>query len=134
MSALQYLIYVCLALIKGRNATRHFLGAAEFELLGQSERPPFLSNTSRGSIIDQAALVDALRSGLLRGAALDVKSPEPLPPNDPLWDAPNVIITPHISGLSISYMDRALEVFAANMERLQNGTRLVNEVDRSKGY
>jgi phosphoglycerate dehydrogenase-like enzyme len=75
--------------------TRGLIDAAALAAL-----PPHavLVNIARGGIIDQAALDDALREGRLAGAGLDVTTPEPLPPTDPLWDAPNVIITPHIAG------------------------------------
>ena len=76
-------------------ATRGLIGARELALL-----PPgaFVINVSRGAIFDQAALIEALRSGRLSGAALDVFDPEPLPADSPLWDLPNVVLTPHSSG------------------------------------
>jgi phosphoglycerate dehydrogenase-like enzyme len=74
--------------------TRHFLSSAEFDILGQ--HPPLISNVARGPIIDQPALVAALHDGRVASATLDVTDPEPLPADDPLWSAPNVIITPHI--------------------------------------
>lgn len=126
--------------------TRHFLAAPEFEIL--SKRNTFISNIARGQIINQDDLIsalhqydkdkkegkkgDALRG--LRGAALDVTDPEPLPKDHPLWDAPNTILTPHISGQSTEYMDRALQVLEVNLERKQNGEKLINEVDRKRGY
>lgn len=126
--------------------TRHFLAAPEFEIL--SKQNTFVSNIARGQIINQDDLISALRqydtdrkAGKtgdalrgLRGAALDVTDPEPLPEDHPLWDAPNTIVTPHISGLSSEYMNRALQVLEVNLERRQNGEKLVNEVDRKRGY
>jgi phosphoglycerate dehydrogenase-like enzyme len=74
--------------------THHFLSSAEFDILGQ--HPPLISNIARGPIIDQPALVKALHDGRVAHATLDVTDPEPLPADDPLWSAPNTIITPHI--------------------------------------
>jgi|TARA_R110002003_G_scaffold234_5_gene16934 phosphoglycerate dehydrogenase-like enzyme len=71
---------------------------------------------------------------LISGAALDVTDPEPLPADDPLWDAPNVLITPHVSGSTDVYADRAFEVLRENIRRERSGARLVNEVDRERGY
>jgi phosphoglycerate dehydrogenase-like enzyme len=93
-----------------------------------------VSNISRGAIIDQEALVEALNSGKVRGAALDVTDPEPLPAGHPLWGAPNVIITPHLSGLTGNYVERALDVLEVNLERKIRGEPLLNIVDRSRGY
>lgn len=113
-------------------ATTHLLSAPEFAIL--AKRRTFVVNISRGRIIDQPALVAALNSSQLRGAALDVTDPEPLPKDDPLWDAKNVIITPHISGLSARYAERAFDVLLTNLERRERGERMFNLVDRKKGY
>lgn len=78
--------------------------------------------------------MNALHNGTVRGAALDVADPEPLPPTDPLWDAPNVTITPHISGAGASYADRAFDVLMRNLERRAQGEKLINVVDRKRGY
>ncbi|EGY16554.1 D-2-hydroxyacid dehydrogenase like protein [Verticillium longisporum] len=112
--------------------TRHLFSAEEFEIL--ASRKAFVSNISRGAILDQDALVAALESGKLRGAALDVTDPEPLPADHPLWKAPNVIITPHISSIVGNYTERVLGVVELNLERLLSGGELVNLVDRERGY
>lgn len=126
--------------------TDHFLGAQEFRIL--SKRNAFISNISRGQIIHQTELIDSLhqydkdtkegkkgsdRRGL-RGAALDVTDPEPLPEDSPLWDAPNCIVTPHISGLGSAYLDRAIQVLEVNLDRREKGERMINVVNREKGY
>ncbi|KAL9043565.1 MAG: hypothetical protein Q9214_003253 [Letrouitia sp. 1 TL-2023] len=161
-------------------STEKMLGKEEFEILAR--RNAFVTNISRGQIIDQPALIDALKAYAdadpdpsppvpaaadaaatgstvgngntvegftsqtseqlltdhplpgLRGAALDVADPEPLPPDDPLWDAPNCIITPHISGLGAAYVDRCFQVLEVNLERREKGEPLINVVDRQRGY
>lgn len=115
--------------------TTHFLSTPEFELLHQSNpRGTYIANIARGQIIDQPALIDALERGLIKGAALDVTDPEPLPAEDPLWSAPNVLITPHISGASDAYADRAFQLLIENIKRKRGGGQLINEVDRERGY
>ena len=126
-------------------ATTHLLAAPEFAILARKNA--FLSNISRGQILNQADLLASLRAyaandpldsgdggGGLRGAALDVTDPEPLPEGDPLWDAPNCIITPHISGMGEAYVERAFEVLEVNLGRRERGEGLVNLVDRERGY
>jgi phosphoglycerate dehydrogenase-like enzyme len=113
-------------------ATRHLLSSAEFDIL--SKKKALISNIARGPVIDQPALVAALHDGRLRGAALDVTDPEPLPKEDPLWQAPNVVITPHISGNGVDYNDRAFQVLEVNLERRAQGKPLINVIDRKKGY
>jgi len=87
-------------------------------------------NVGRGELVDQAALVDALESGHVAGAGLDVTAPKPLPPDDPLWGLPNVIITPHNSGSTDGTDRRAGEVFFENLERWVAGGELLNQVRR----
>ena len=121
-------------------ATRHIFGAEEFALLGSSDTPTkkgkgcFLINIARGALIDQPALVDALNNEVLAGAALDVTDPEPLPKDDPLWDAKNVIITPHVSALGTEYIGRAFDLFMTNWTRRERGEKMFNLVDRKRGY
>ena len=121
--------------------TMHSLAAPEFQIL--AKRNAFITNISRGQILNQADLITALeafakdggKSGKgLRGAALDVADPEPLPKEDPLWEAPNCIITPHISGLGTAYVDRAFQVLEVNLDRRERGEKMINVVNREKGY
>ena len=121
--------------------THHLIDAEALEILGKKKA--FITNISRGQIIKQDDLIAALhkgaenpqsKSGGLRGAALDVTDPEPLPADDPLWDAPNCIITPHISGIGQAYADRAFQVFEANLTNKEEGRKLINVVDRERGY
>jgi phosphoglycerate dehydrogenase-like enzyme len=93
-----------------------------------------LINIARGAVVDQDALIAALRSGALASAALDVVDPEPLPTDSPLWDMPNVILTPHISGAVEGYGHRAADIFIANLRRYVNGLPLDNLVDPTLAY
>ncbi|KAJ4345687.1 uncharacterized protein N0V89_011822 [Didymosphaeria variabile] len=115
--------------------TTHFLSTQEFALLNASNPSgTYIANIARGQVIDQAALIKALESKQISGAALDVTDPEPLPKDDPLWDAPNVLITPHVSGVTATTGERIFQVVRENLRRLRDGRGLVNEVDREKGY
>lgn len=91
----------------------------------------WLINVSRGGLVDEAALLDALRAGRLAGAVLDVVGEEPLPPDHPLWDAPNVTITPHVSGATSQFRD---ELVVENVRRYLAGEPLLNQVDPVRGY
>lgn len=91
-------------------------------------------NVARGTLVDEGALVDALRSGHLRAAAIDVARQEPLPPGSPLWDAPNLAISPHSSASADRYLERVVDLFADNLARYVDGRPLRNVVDLSTGY
>ena len=113
----------------------HFLSGPEFAILHESNPSgTYISNIARGQIIDQSALIEALKSKQISGAALDVTDPEPLPADDPLWEAPNVLITPHVSGVTETTAERCFQVLRENLRRLRDGRKLANEVDREKGY
>jgi len=109
------------------DGTRGLVGAAE---LGRLRRGARLVNVGRGELVDEDALVDALRSGHLGGAALDVFRTEPLPATSPLWDLPNVIVSPHSSGDTPLTEIRAGQAFVDNLGRWVRGERLRNEVVR----
>jgi phosphoglycerate dehydrogenase-like enzyme len=94
----------------------------------------YFINVSRGALVDQAALAKALKEGWIRGAGLDVTTPEPLPPEDPLWDCPNLVITPHNSGLAPIRMVRLVALVAENVRRYSTGLALLNVVDKERGY
>jgi phosphoglycerate dehydrogenase-like enzyme len=91
-------------------------------------------NVARGTLVDEPALIDHLASGHLRAAAVDVARTEPLPPEDPLWDAPNLYISPHSSAGGDNYGQRAFDLFCDNLERFVTGRPLINLVDLSSGY
>lgn len=87
-----------------------------------------LVNVGRGAVIDEDALVDALRSQKLAGAALDVFAEEPLPPESPLWELDNVIVSPHTAALSVKENERIVELFAENLRRYLRGDELVSRI------
>ena len=91
-------------------------------------------NVARGTLVDEPALIDALRSGHLAAAALDVMRNEPMAHDDPLWDAPNVLISPHSSASGEGYMERAFDLFVRNLAHYVKGEPLDNVVDLSGGY
>lgn len=111
--------------------TRGLLNA---EMLGVIKPGAYLVDVSRGEVVEHAALVDILKSGKLAGAALDVFPEEPLPAHSPLWQLPNTIITPHISGSSPHYNERAIDLFAENLHRYLGELPLYNLFDPQRGY
>ncbi len=111
--------------------TKHLIGAAEIVRMKRGAR---LINVGRGSLLDEAALVQALESGALGGAALDVAQTEPLPAGSPLWKAPNLFITPHTSGVSDRLWDRQAAILIELLERWFAGQEVFNRVDFARGY
>ncbi len=111
--------------------TEGMVGRAQ---LGRMKRNALLVNVGRGALVDEAALIDALRHGRLAGAALDVTLDEPLPATSPLWDMPNIILTPHISGLRPRYWEEALVTYRSNLRAFLEGRPLQNVVDVREGY
>ena len=105
--------------------TRGLIDAAA---LARLKPGSLLVNVARGEIVDEAVLVEALRSGQLGGAALDVFEQEPLPASSPLWDMPRVIVTPHSSGATPGNLERSVRIFLDNLERYEAGHALRNEV------
>ncbi|HLJ35798.1 MAG TPA: D-2-hydroxyacid dehydrogenase [Ktedonobacteraceae bacterium] len=108
-------------------------------LIGESElramrRTAYLVNIARGKVIDEDALIRALREQWIAGAGLDVTAEEPLPSDSPLYAMPNVILTPHISGESVHYERRLAELFADNLRRYRAGQPLRNQYDPARGY
>ena len=124
------------ALVMALPSTPETVGILSRERISLLPEHAYVVNVGRGSAIDQQALCDALRTGKLAGAALDVMTPEPLPTDDPLWDCPNIIITPHVSGnMSLGLTcDIDVDMFCADLERYAAGKPLHNLVDRIRGY
>ena len=108
--------------------TRGLVNAAVIAALPKGAR---IVNVARGEIVDEPALIDALRRGHLAGAYLDVFETEPLPPESPLWNLPNVLVTPHNSGAASGTDQRVLEIFLDNLGRWQRGAALLNEVEKT---
>lgn len=98
--------------------------------LAAMKRGAVLVNIARGSLVDESALIAALVSGRLAGAGLDVQKTEPLPPSSPLWDLPQVIISPHSAGAGASGYQEHRALFAANLERFCRGDSLINSWPR----
>lgn len=122
--------YVVIAAPATRES-QHLIGPDELTAL----RPTaFLVNISRGTLVDEEALVEALRSGRLAGAGLDVFEREPLPTGSPLWTLPNVILSPHVAGSSRQYSRRLTDLLLENLSRYQAGQRLRNVVEPGRGY
>lgn len=111
--------------------TRGMVGAAE---LAKMKPTSAIINIARGAVIDQEALIAALKAGTIGAAALDVTDPEPLPPESELWGMENVIITPHVSGAVKGYGHRAAEIFLANLERWVKDEPLQQLVSAERGY
>lgn len=111
--------------------TKALIGAEEMARLKRGAR---LVNVGRGTLWDEAALIRALENGTLAGAATDVAETEPLPPNSPLWRAPNLFITPHTSALSDRLWLRETALLMDLLERWFDGRELINRVDISRGY
>ncbi len=109
-------------------------GIVNAEALARLPRGALLVNVSRGSLVVEDALVAALRSGQLGGAGLDVFATEPLPAESPLWHLPNVLVTPHVSGVSQGFWERQVALVAENLDRLLAGRPLLNEVELDRGY
>jgi phosphoglycerate dehydrogenase-like enzyme len=112
-------------------ATSALVGKAQLAALPEGA---WVANIARGGLIDEGALIGALKSGHLGGAYLDVTETEPLPPESELWSLPNVVLTPHSSWATEHLMERAAEIFLDNFDRYRRGAALRNVVDMRAGY
>jgi phosphoglycerate dehydrogenase-like enzyme len=121
-------VVMCAALTE---ETRGMIGEAE---LRQMKATAYFVNTARGALVLEEPLLRALRKRRIAGACLDVFIQEPLPPENPFWDLPNVFITPHNSAGTPQVMGRALDIFVENLRRYREGEKLMNVVDKKGGY
>lgn len=119
--------------VPGTSKTAHMF---DEERLGRLRSDAILVNVGRGNVLDLMALCRMLEEGRLAGAALDVTEPEPLPEDHPIWDAPNTIITPHVTGNFTlkQTLDTIVDIACENLRRFAAGEGLVNEVDFVEGY
>ncbi|MGI6251071.1 MAG: D-2-hydroxyacid dehydrogenase [Anaerolineaceae bacterium] len=113
------------------NATE---GMFNREVFAKMKTGAYLVNLARGGVVNEADLEQALLSGQLGGAVLDVFNQEPLPAESPLWKLPNLIITPHVSGVSTHLLDDVITLFTENLKRYLNGQPLYNVIDPDAGY
>jgi phosphoglycerate dehydrogenase-like enzyme len=132
--ALRSMVRTCDFVLVSVPLTPETRGLVSAEVLQAMKPGAFLIDVSRGGVVDQAALLDILRKGTLGGAALDVFAEEPLPSDSPLWQTPNVLITPHVSGFSAQYDERAAALFSENLLRYLAGLPLYNRINLERGY
>jgi len=130
MEMLPHCDYVVLA-VPYTPATHHLIDRAALHAMKPAA---ILVNMARGGVVEETALVEALRAGRIAGAALDVCEEEPLPAGSPLWAMSNVVISPHVAGLTPHYLERVIELFGENLRRYLAGEPLVNRVQRERGY
>jgi len=113
------------------NVTEGMMGEAQFKSM---KRTAYLINVSRGKIVQEDKLIEALKQGWIAGAGLDTFENEPLPEDSELWGFRNVIITPHVAGLTPYYMERLTGIFCENLDRFIHKQPLINIVDKTLGY
>jgi len=114
--------------------TKETRGLFSRSLIDRFKSGAVFVNVGRGASVDQSALIAALEEGRISAAGLDVTDPEPLPADSPLWTMDNVIITPHMAGITPEYSRRAWKLFFENLERFHAGKPLINRVDPEAGY
>ena len=111
--------------------TKKLFNRKTFDMMKENA---FFINVSRGDIVEEADLEEALTTKRIRGASLDVFTTEPLPEDSPLWDVPNLFITPHHSAISPMYLDRSLKIFRNNLQIFPQRIGMLNVVDKKRGY
>ncbi len=124
----------CDVLVSAAPTTSQTDGIFNERLFRAMKKTAYFINISRGTLVDEPALVRALKEGWIAGAALDVAREEPLPSSHPFWDCPNLIITCHTAGFSPQRRLRLVALLAENVRRYSNGLPLVNVVDKERGY
>ncbi|AJA65502.1 MULTISPECIES: D-2-hydroxyacid dehydrogenase [Bradyrhizobium] len=134
LDALHNLLPLCDFVVLALPATPDTTGLIGAPEIARMRSDAFLINIGRGNAVVEAELIKALQTNAIAGAMLDVFEQEPLPHNSPLWDLPNVIVTPHVSGTQPNYTDRVFPILADNIERLLSGQALKNVIDLQRGY
>ena len=122
---------IVIAALPATPETDHFFGQKEFALM---KRSALFINIARASVVDEAALIDALSQKEIAGACMDVFSKEPLPGDHPFWQMDNVIMTPHIASMIPDFWDKLTSLLQMNFVAFARGDKLMNEVDKKKGY
>jgi phosphoglycerate dehydrogenase-like enzyme len=133
-ASLEKLLGLADALVLSLPLTEATQGLLDAEAIAKMRPGAVIVNVGRGGVIDEAALVEALRHGQLSGAALDVFATEPLPHDSPLWALPNVLVSPHTAALSTAENERIITLFTRNLSLYLSGEELINEVDRTHFY
>lgn len=114
--------------------TQHTKGLFSLEMFRTMKKSAYFINVARGPIVNEADLITAIETGVIKGAALDVFNQEPLPEDSPLWSVENLIITPHIAANSPYYIDRALKLFIENLSKFYNNAEMLNIINKQAGY
>jgi phosphoglycerate dehydrogenase-like enzyme len=117
------------AIVISAPLTEETRGLIDAAAIARMKPGAILVNVGRGGVVDEGAMIKALRSGGLAGAALEVFAREPLPADSPLWDLPNVLVSPHTAGLSVREDERIVSLFVENLGRYLRGEPLRNRVD-----
>lgn len=104
------------------------------EIFSKMKKSAYFINVSRGAIVNEADLITALNDKVIRGAALDVFAEEPLPEDSPLWNTPNLFVSPHIAAKSPYYMDRSLKLFMENLNKFLQNAEMLNVINKERGY
>jgi phosphoglycerate dehydrogenase-like enzyme len=121
-------------LVNAAPLTRQSARMFDEKIFRAMKKTAYFLSISRGGVVDQDALVRALNEGWIAGAGLDVTTPEPLPPESPLWNCPNTVITCHSAGWSPQRRIRQMSLIAENVRRYAGGLPLMNVVDKVRGY
>ena len=121
-------------LVSAAPHTKETEGMFNEKVFRAMKKTAYFINISRGALVDQLALIRALKEGWIAGAGLDVTTPEPLPPDSPLWTCPNLILTCHTAGFAPQRRIRQMGLLAENVRRYSNGLPLLNVVDKQRGY
>ena len=127
LGGVQYIVCV----VPSTDKTRGLFNRDKFELMS---RDAVFINVGRGDLIDERALIEALKTKRIRGAYLDVFPTEPIPENSEFWDLDNLLITPHNAGRTPNYLPRSMEIFLENLKRFRKGEELINRIDCALKY